>query len=180
MKPFALIMLAAGVALAGCGGSSGKSSAAGSVATSSPPTSPTTSTTAPTTSTTISLADLAKQYEAAVAAANKAGDLYNSKAAKLPDNATAAQFADIAEPLAKAFQDADQALIRIQWPANIKTDMAAVVTANGALEGDLLAARSQNLFSLATFTQQITSDAGKSHAAVSILRADLGLPPPKS
>lgn len=132
-----------------------------------------------TTTTTTSLAELATQYLAAVAPYNAATDLLHAKVAKLSPKATGAQYAILTEPLAHASEALSQALLRLPWPPTMKQDVDALVTADTIFESDLLGIRDQTLFSATAFFQQFINDSAKARAAVSIVRADLGLPPAK-
>jgi len=55
-----------------------------------------------------------------------------------------------------------------------------LVTADRTFESDLTNVSGQNVFSVAAWGDQISSDEGRLSAAVSIVRADLGLPPAKT
>ena len=165
MKKTVALFALAGISLAGCSGSSARRAAA-----------VTPGIEASTTSTTVSLADLGKRYDAAVAPINAAIATFNSKYSKLGPSATAAAVADIAEPVAKAFQAADQALLHIPWPDRLHQEAIAVVAADSIATGDLNGVRGQKAFSASTFIQQFARDLGRGHAAVRALRADLGMP----
>jgi hypothetical protein len=141
-----------------------------------PPTVP--ATTVEPTTTTVSIAALAQQYLAIVAPANTALDTFDRKLAALGSSPTGAQIATVATPLITAINVADQQLLRVAWPPNIKTDINSLVTAESALAADLGTAASQNALTASTWESALTADAGKLNAAVSIVRADLGLPPP--
>ncbi len=165
MRNTVALFALAGIGLAGCGGSPARKATAVMPGVE-----------ASTTSTTVSLADLGKQYDAAVGPINAAVATFNSKYSKLGPSATAAAVADIAEPLAKAFEAADQALLRIPWPDRLRQEATAIVAADGIATTDLNGVRAQKAFSVSTFIQQFAHDLGRGHAAVRVLRADLGLP----
>lgn len=175
LRTLGAISVAGGmILLAGCGGSPSKTAAA-----TNPTAKPATTDSTQPTTTSLSLSDLGKAYQAAVAPANDAGTTFQTKWSQLGANPSSAAIGNIADPVVKAFDETDQKLLRLPWPATIKPDVNSLVTADAGLEADLgqASAAADNLFSATAFVQQFTADAGKVHAAVSIVRADLGLPP---
>lgn len=128
-----------------------------------------------TTTTSTPAVNYGQQYLAIVGPANAAGN-----AAVIPDNPTGARLAQVFAPVIAAYQKADDALLRAQWPAGAQADIKAMVTADGAVIGDMNAAAGQNALSAASWETQLSSDGAKAKAAANVVRADLGLPPPAS
>ncbi len=158
-----LIALATVAALAACSSGSSKSA-------------PETTTEAPQTTATRPI-DYGAQYIRLTAAANKAGETFNASTAALPDSATIDDLARLAAPVAKAFDDLDQALLRAQWPPEARQDIKNLVAANAVLIADLENVKSQTLDSIQTWKDQLTQAIGRTKGQVDIVRADLGLPP---
>jgi hypothetical protein len=123
------------------------------------------------------MAELRQEYLRIVSPANDALDTFKRKAASYTYETTAEQIAADAEPLATAMDDAANALLRVDRPPTIAADVKTLVTAEGALSGTLRAVSGQNAFSAADWLRQLYQDSGRVSAAVSIVRADLGLPP---
>jgi len=170
------------LALVGCSGSktAATTSVSQTVTAPSPSTapqapSPSTAAPAPTSPAGISQQAAAAQYEQLVAPANAAIDTMNTALANVPASATGPDVAKITDPAAAAIDAVCQALLRAQWPSNTTADIKALVTADEVIVGDLSGVSSQNAFSISTWGTQFDTDAGKSHAASSIVRADLGL-----
>jgi hypothetical protein len=130
-----------------------------------------------TTPATSSKQDLARTYLRIVAPANAAHDTLERKSKSYDDSTTAEQVASDLAPVIAAYEAADNALLRVKWPASIAADVKALVVANGALIGDLRAAGSQDVLSSSNWATQLSQDGGKSAAAANIVRADLGLAP---
>ena len=166
-----LIAFATGWLLAGCGGNGRKSA---------PPASAAATMTAPTAATgtaaTPDKHELAQKYLRIVAPANAALDTFNEKEKSYSSDTRAEQVVSDLAPVISAYQEADNALLRVNWPPSIAADVKALVGANGALIGDLEAADSQDVLSSSSWTTQASQDGGKSVAAANIVRADLGLP----
>jgi hypothetical protein len=129
------------------------------------------------TTTTPDRQQLADEYLRIIAPANAAHRLWSKKAKSYDSNTTVEQQASDLAPLIAAYEDADNALLRVDWPPSIAEDIKALVAANGALIGDLRAADSQDVLSRSSWLTQVSQDGGKSAAAANIVRADLGLPP---
>lgn len=146
-------LLAVAICVAACGGSS---TPAAAPASSSSPT-----------------ADVGALYLAAVAPANAAGDVFR---AKINDQSTQAEVVAAAAPLADAYVAMDERLARIPFTGQAATDVRALVTADGQLIGDLRAIGQQTAFSLAAFQAQFGRDVAAVGSAVTLIRADLGLP----
>lgn len=123
--------------------------------------------------------DAAAAYLAAVAPANRALATLLAADAKLPADASGDDFQKLATPVADAYVTMTQALARIQWPTPaIKADATALIGASSVVANDLRGfGGGQNL--LGTMTTQLAADSGREQGAVTILRADLGLPPQK-
>jgi len=161
-----------GVVLAGCGGSTKTSS--------SPTTSSTVATTTTVARTTTSApVDYGKTYLALVKPLNAAGDAFNAAIGKLGNNPTSASVQTVATPFAEVLSTFDSKVLRVGWPATTAADVKGLVTADGALIGDLASARSQTVLSASSWESALSSDASKSATAANIVRADLGLAPPK-
>jgi hypothetical protein len=163
-------MLLAVAFLAGCGGGGNEAS----------PASPVTTTHHDmTTQSAPSKQELAQEYLRIVAPANAALDTFNKKESSYDKNTTTQQVATDLAPVIAAYQEADNALLRVSWPSSIATDVKAMVTADGALIGDLQATTVQDVLSSGSWATQVSQDGGKSVAAANIVRADLGLAPVK-
>ena len=98
-----------------------------------------------------------------------ANDALNALQA-LPSTSTDADYGAAAAKIAPVYQAVDAALLRAQWPANVMVDIKALVTADGAVIGDL-----SNL--TASTVDTMVRDSGTASAQSNIVRADLGLPP---
>ena len=159
--------------LTGCGGSS----TANSPGVDSVPSVPTTDTS---TAAAPDLHKLAQTYLRIVAPANSVVTTFRKKAADWNDNTTNPQAAKEAAPVIAAFEKADNELLRVDWPPATAVDVKALVTADGALIGDLNALENVDLLSAGNWANQFSQDAGKVSAAVNIVRSDLGLPPSHS
>lgn len=124
--------------------------------------------------------DAAAAYLAAVAPANRALETFLAADAKLPADASGDDFQKLATPVADAYVAMTQALARIQWPTPaIKADAMALIGASSVVANDLRGFGGQNLLSIGSMTSQLAADTGREQGAVTIIRADLGLPPQK-
>ncbi len=112
-------------------------------------------------------------YKTAVAPANEAARKFQSQA---PATSTQAQAAAAAKPLIAGLQDVDNALSRIPFTGQTATDVRSLIAADGSLIGDLSAIGSQSDFSTAGFETTLSRDAAAQTSAVTVVRADLGLP----
>ena len=171
------------LALVGCSGSktAATTSASPTVTPASASTAPqapsaTTSSAPPSSPAGISQPAAATQYEQLVAPANAATDTMSAALAKVPASATGPDAAKITDPAAAAIDAVCQKLLRAQWPSNTTADIKSLVTDNEVIVSDLSNVSAQNAFSISTWEAQFATDAGKAHAASSIVRADLGLP----
>lgn len=81
-----------------------------------------------------------------------------------------------AAPLIAAFEKGDGELLRVDWPAETRADVKALVAADGAVLGDLRVLDTVSLLSAGDWSNQFSQDFGKLAAAADIVRADLGLP----
>jgi hypothetical protein len=140
----------------------------------------TASTTTVAPATTRSLDDYGEEYLRIIKPANDALDEWTRKAKAYTDDTTADEIATDTEPVAAAIEEADNELLRADWPQDVSPDVKAFVTANGALIGDFRSVGSQTIFTVSDWVTQLSKDAGTSHSAASIVRADLGLPPASS
>jgi hypothetical protein len=130
-----------------------------------------------TTSATPNREELAREYLRIVAPANAAHDALIKKSKSNDSDTTAEQLASDLAPVIAAYEEADNALLRVNWPPSIEADVKALVAANGTLIGDLRAADIQDVLSSSSWATQVSRDGGRSAAAANIVRADLGLPP---
>jgi hypothetical protein len=159
--------------MTGCGGGGGGGdSAAPEKAASTTPAAATT-TSAP------NMDELAQTYLRIVKPANQASEALRKKASHWTDSTTPAQAAKDAEPTIAAYRAADNALLRVDWPAATRWDVKELVRADSALIGDLEALEGLDAFSTGNWSSQFVQDAEKVGAAANIVRADLGLPPYK-
>lgn len=156
--------------LASCGGGSSHSSSKDQT----PPAS-TSVTAAPTT--TLSVAALADKYLAIIKPANDAGCVADAKTKALPSTVDASKYQPIVAPVVAAYNLADQQLTQVDWPANVKPDVTALVQADSALSGDLGALPQQTSISYPQWETQEQADANKEVSAANVVRHDLGLPP---
>jgi hypothetical protein len=74
-----------------------------------------------------------------------------------------------ATALVKNLQATNAALLRADWPANIKADIRAVVISDGPVVGDL--------YDLVDNANKVVADSGPANVAYNLVLADLGLPP---
>jgi hypothetical protein len=72
--------------------------------------------------------------------------------------------------------DAANALLRVDWPPTIAADVKTLVTADGALS-ERCAQSAVKMPSRLPTGYAVYQDSGRVSGAVSIVRADLGLPP---
>lgn len=79
-------------------------------------------------------------------------------------------------PVATALDQFDSSLLTLPWPAEILPDSHALVTADGALLGDLENAMNETNFT--TWLSQLQADLSKAGSPLQILTADLDLPAP--
>jgi hypothetical protein len=166
----ALIILAGGF-IAGCGGNSHEASPMTSVVR-----------TVGAASTQAARADkheLGQEYLPIVAPENAALDIFNKKEKSYDRNTRAEEVTSDLAPVIAAFQEADDALLRVDWPPSIGADVKALITANVALIADLRAADSYRVLSSTSWTTQTYQHVVKVDAAANKVRADLGLPPVK-
>jgi len=164
--------IAFGVVLAACSGSTKTSN--------SPATSATVATTTMIALTTTSAkTNYGRIYLGLVAPVNAATDTFDVAGTKLGNNPTAAAVQQIATPFAAALTAFDSKVLRVKWPASVASDVKGVVLADGAFIGDLDSASAQNAVTAASWVSAISADGEKASTASNIVRADLGLPPPK-
>ena len=126
---------------------------------------------------TVAAPDYAQQYLRIITPANVALAVAKPKLDALPPSATGADVAKILAPYLAASQAMDEALLRAPWPANVLPDIRALVTADKVLEAQLQSADAQTALSLAGWENTLAQDMGALNAAVSVVRADQGLPP---
>jgi hypothetical protein len=162
MKHVAILLL---LFVAACGGGSSKATA-GATASVAP--------TAVGTAAVLTQNEQADAYLKAVAPANAA--LAEFKA-KVNDQSTQAEVADAAETMATALEGVDSTLARIAFTGQAAVDVRSMIAVDGAFIGDLRAVRSSSAFSMSSLGNTISRDAGALNAAVTVVRADLGLPP---
>jgi hypothetical protein len=112
------------------------------------------------------LSTFGSEYLAIVAPENEA-------LRKLPKYPTAAEVV----PVIAAGETADNALLRVAWPTTVLADVKLLVTADGAVIGELRALGTGSAADEGTWETQYAADTGKQLAAVQVVRADLHLPP---
>jgi hypothetical protein len=85
-----------------------------------------------------------------------------------------------AAPLWITIEDADNSLLRLSWPRETRADVKALVRAEAVLVRDLqTVGLAADLSPRGDWANQFSHDAARAHAAVNIVRADLGLPSSK-
>ena len=133
--------------------------------------------TTPTTSGTSSRDELGQKYLEIVAPGNQAIETFKQKTDAYSDSTTADQVAADAAPVVSAIDEVDNALLRVDWPATIATDVKALVTADGALKGDLNSVGSLNALSISAWSASSHKTPVEKAQLQNIVRADLGLTP---
>lgn len=121
--------------------------------------------------------EMAATYLRLVKPANQAVEKFQS--ANLDDNASAADAQKVADPLIKVYRKTDEALLRAAWTPAVYADIKSLVTADRQLEAVLGTIGDQTSFSVTAWLQQVSQAGAAESSAVSIVRADLGLPPAK-
>jgi hypothetical protein len=124
--------------------------------------------------------DYGKQYLAIVAPANAQLATFTRKVAALPVSATGADVQKLALPLIDAIRAANKKLLRASWPAGAMSDIHALVAGDNVVIGDLQSVVGKAAASLPAWEKQLGADGEKINGLVSIVRADLGLPPLQS
>jgi hypothetical protein len=159
----AAAIVVATLAIAGCGGSSTSSTSPSVTATIG----------------TITKEQAAHTYLVAVATPNEVLRTFLAKANGWTGSTPPAQAAVDAKPLIDAITTLRTKLTALAaaYPA-AATDLKAVVTAQAVLQGDLTSLEAVNALNATSFAQTVIRDARALRAATSILRSDLGLPPP--
>jgi hypothetical protein len=122
-------------------------------------------------------AEMAATYLRLVKPANEAITKFQSS--ELDDNASAADAQKVADPLIAAYRKTDEELLRAAWTPAVYVDIKSVVTADRQLEAVLGTIGDQNDLSVTAWLQQVSQAGAAASSAVSIVRADLGLPPAK-
>jgi len=159
--------MAALLALAACGASthSASSSTTSSAASNTTPAAP-------------SKPEAAKNYLAIVTPANSAVAAFSKAANAWANSTTNKQAESAAEPLISALQTTDLKLLAATWPnAQTTADIHALVNADGAVIGDLLALSTVNLLNASTWESAFERDVTALSTAAGTARSDLGLPP---
>lgn len=139
-----------------------------------PPASAPSASAPPATAAVLTLEQQASAYLAAVAPANKAVGIFNARVTPSSSQEDAAREGEL---LANALEANAARLSRIAFTGQSVVDIRALLTAFGAIVGDLRAIRNQSDFSLGSFSTVFSRDEGAAAAAVTLIRADLGLPP---
>lgn len=145
--------------------------------TATPVTPSATLTTVSATTTTVDYPALQRQYLAAVAPAQSALAAFQAADAKLPDTATGPQLAAVAAPLADALDRSSAALLAIQAPPAVTTDIRALATGYAVVEGDLRGFVGMNALNSGTLLSAFAGDVVRERPLANIVRADLHLPP---
>jgi hypothetical protein len=106
-----------------------------------------------------------------------------AKTSRWNNQTTGMQAAKDVAPAVVALEQFDNKLLRIQWPSSTAADVKQLVRAYGACIGDLTGLTGvdmHDMLSVGNWGNQFARDTGNVEAAVSIVRADLGLPPARS
>lgn len=123
----------------------------------------------------ITKAAAGKQYLADVGPFNIAANAYSSG---LRTTTKFSQLAALAAPLLAASQTFDSAALRQQWPSGVRADIKALVSADGAEEGDLESLETADATNIDQINASLTKDGNTTAADSNIVRSDLGLPAP--
>lgn len=167
-----VVVLALGVVIAACGGTSKTASF--------PSTSSSVVATTTESTTTSIRVDYAAIYLGLVKPINAATDAFSAALLNLGNEATATKVQAAATPFADALTVFDSKVLRVAWPAPTAADVKGLVTVDGALIDDLESARDQTSVSAATsWSATLNGDETKASTASNIVRAGLGLPPPR-
>lgn len=124
----------------------------------------------------MSVAAQGQAYLAAVKPLNDAVDAFNRA---LSTDTTQAHIAEAAKPLIAAYRRQDEVLARIAFTGPAATDVRSLIAADNQVASDLAAVDQQTAFSVQTFMNDLRRDLAAGSSAVTLIRADLGLPPAK-
>lgn len=75
---------------------------------------------------------------------NNAVDTFSRQMKALGPQFSDAAYTKVVQPLIPAIQTSDQQLLALQWPGQTETDVRALVTVDGSLQGDLAALEGAN------------------------------------
>ena len=132
------------------------------------------------------------EYLQIMGPANQAAQQFSKTASTYTDTTTASDVARDAAPLAQAIRTARNDLLSANpnwrdryWsprpPAHTQQDVKELLKAFGGLYVDLVPVGAERTsFSTANWTRQLAQDGARARAAATIVRADLGLPPPRA
>jgi hypothetical protein len=112
-------------------------------------------------------------YLQLVAPFNAVLDRFKAAAKDDTDSTSTKQIAKEAAPVTAALRTFDNAMLRANWSPRVRADVRAMVRADAGFQSDL-----EQL----AYTRDwagLTRDAEASSSAANVVRADLGLPPPK-
>lgn len=168
-RPAVACALACGLLSSACGGGSTQSTGSSSQPSATAPSAPSASSSAVPTQ-----AEQGAAYTRITAPTRTAAAAFS---AAINDQSTAAQTAEAAKPLIKAYQEALQALARYPWVGQTATDVRTLIAAEAQVLADLQAIGDQNGFSITSFAAQLKKEAITAQSAADIVRADVGLPP---
>jgi hypothetical protein len=118
-------------------------------------------------------AEFGQRYLELVAPLNAAIDTLRNRTKGYNDSTPASRIRADAALATAALEHFDNAILRADWPSAVKADVRALVRTDAALQSDL-----EQIADTDDWTQ-LTRDAEASSSAANVVRADLGLPPPK-
>jgi hypothetical protein len=163
----ALVTVVVVALLAGCGGGS-KSAVTQTQAA-----------TTPAAQSTPTRRELAHTYLSIIRPTYDARDHFIEQASRWNDKTTGDDIAKDAAPMIATVREADDKLLRVNWPPEIAVDVKELVRAEEAAARDLGATANvrADARSITDWYKQYKLDGAKVAAATNVVRADLGLPP---
>jgi len=114
-------------------------------------------------------------YLAAATKGNAAIVAFGKAANSWPSSETGAQAEVSAQPAIAALKQFTTILTDYNWPSSATADVHALISAMGAVTGDLEGLSSVDLFSSSNWAQQFTHDASVTGTDADLVRHDLGL-----
>ncbi len=130
-------------------------------------------TTKPTTTSKATSYATGRDYLRLVARFNAALAHFQAEAKDDTDSTSTKQIAKEAAPVTAALRAFDNAALRANWPPSVRADVRALIRADAGFRSDL------EQLAYTRDWSGLTRDAEASSAAANVVRADLGLPPPK-
>jgi hypothetical protein len=121
-------------------------------------------------------AQYATEYVAISRPANDALTTMKQKAGALGNNSSQAALTAIIEPAVTATQTALAKLAAIKWPGQAETDVRALITIDGTLDGDLSALESVTPATVSSVETKLQEDLGTAQSASDLVHGDLGIP----